>query len=483
MEKQRELNNRIHCIRQLMHEHVQSRLKHALSKLDGKKDDAAIRQRKKAAEDKYQLDLILEKGANAASKIVVASHIAKGTNPDLKVKDTSNLNIKFSMLPSLHEMGSHTLNVSASLMDTTGDGAYNSAAYELYLLLDCEFEGSTLGHHLQQNDKDVIDAFQIGKDDKDFAMKCCALLDSKCSKPAVNTLSKQIYWLENDADPFDDSNFEVLVPLFPASLVHQAYLEIQTHRFGEANKAARDARRERRAHDGVFHDYPGLAVQKMGGTKPQNISQLNSERGGINYLLSSLPPSWTASAQRLPVGATSVFEHLFPARPLVQRTVKRLRKFLASEPESNLATREYRDALIDSLIDELVVLAGELQQQPAGWSKAKDHNNTERFAALALDEKLWLDPMRAELPEEGEFAQLWLTLDWPAAIGKRFAQWLNHQLKGELAVGDAEAKVWAKALLSDEDGFKQRLRELRQKLDTAHYSSMTPQLHNQEASV
>ena len=198
----------------------------------------------------------------------------------------------------------------------------------------------------------------------------------------------------------------------------------------------------------------------MGGTKPQNISQLNSERGGVNYLLASLPPAWTPSAVRLPVHAVSVFDRLFIARPEVRRTVRALRKFLASEPEPNLATRQRRESLIDSLIDELVSLAGELQQlmQP-GWSK-----DDERFSSLNEGEQLWLDPLRAELAEEADFSEKWLQMDWPEEIGKGFAQWLNHQLKGQLSVGDTEAREWAKVLLTDEDGFKQNLRELRNKL-------------------
>jgi CRISPR-associated protein Csy1 len=146
------------------------------------------------------------------------------------------------------------------------------------------------------------------------------------------------------------------------------HAQVQEDRFGEANKAARQARRERKAHSGVFHDYPGLAVQNMGGTKPQNISQLNSERRGMNYLLSSLPPQWQASAVRLPVHAESVFDRLFIARPEVRRAVRTLRKFLESDPEPNLATRERREAMVDTLLDELVALAAELQQllPPAG---------------------------------------------------------------------------------------------------------------------
>jgi len=45
-------------------------------------------------------------------------------------------------------------------------------------------------------------------------------------------------------------------------------------------------------------------------------------------------------------------------------------------------------------------------------------------------------------------------MDWPTDIGKRFANWLNAQLRGKLPLGDAEAREWAKVLLADEDGFQ-----------------------------
>ena len=35
---------------------------------------------------------------------------------------------------------------------------------------------------------------------------------------------------------------------------------------------------------------PNLAIVQLGGSKPQNISQLTSRQGGRNYLLPSLPP-------------------------------------------------------------------------------------------------------------------------------------------------------------------------------------------------
>jgi CRISPR-associated protein Csy1 len=274
-----------------------------------------------------------------------------------------------------------------------------------------------------------------------------------------HTLAKQLYWL-TDQDACADADYTLLAPLYATSLAHAVYGEVQEARFGEVNKAARAAKRERRAHDNACLDYPDLAVQNMGGTKPQNISQLNSERRGMNYLLSSLPPQWKASAVRLPVNAASVFDRLFIARPDVRRVVKALRQFLESDPVPNLATRQHREALTDVLIDELVSLATELHRvMPPGWSRDDD-----RFDRLGVHEKLWLDPLRAELPEESDFAKQWLAMDWPEEIGKAFARWLNSQLRGKLPVGDVEAREWRKELLTDEDGFKQQLRTLRNRL-------------------
>jgi len=305
-----------------------------------------------------------------------------------------------------------------------------------------------------------MEAVTSSAQSSDAATLCIQLLEPKCVTASVNTLSKQLYWLTG-TNACDDAQYTLLAPLYATSLAHAVHAQVQKDRFGEVNKAARQARRERKMHTDVFHDYPGLAVQKLGGTKPQNISQLNSERRGINYLLSSLPPQWQASAVRLPVHAASVFDRLFIARPEVRRTVRALRVFLESEPDADLATRKRREELLDGLVDELVSLAAELQQiLPPGWSR-----DDGRFADLNRSEQLWLDPLRAEQPDEADFAREWLQMDWPAAVGQRFANWLNLQLRGKLPVGDAEARAWQKELLTDEDGFQQQLRTLRQRLD------------------
>lgn len=404
---------------------------------------------------KYLPATWLEGAAKRVRNIQSVTHSLKPIHPDAK---GSNLFVEPSQLPTLSELGSHAL-AQKFASDVVGD----AAALDVYKFLKVEVNGQTLLTALLANDDSALQALhEDAEQAQAWRDALVSLTEARAGGSSSHVRAKQLYWLTGD-DACDDTQYELLAPLYATSLAHAVHGEIQEHRFGEANKAARTARRERRAHAGVFHDYPDLAVQKMGGTKPQNISQLNSERGGTNYLLSSLPPVWKPSTVRLPVGATSIFGKLFIARPEVRNTLRAMRKFLESDPVPNLTTRERRESFTDALLDELVAFAGELQQviQP-GWSK-----DDARFKDLAYEEMLWLDPLRAELREEAQFASDWLYMDWPAEIGKSFARWLNGQLRQPF--GDAEARQWRKELLADEDGFKQQLRALRDKLDAPHY--------------
>ncbi|MBK6869634.1 MAG: type I-F CRISPR-associated protein Csy1 [Burkholderiales bacterium] len=460
MKNEQSLTQRAQKVRQHMRQHVARRLQALVARYQGRTDTDA-RNAVKAAQEKYTLESMLAKGAKASGAIAIASHIAKATHPDLKVKGVTNLAVDFSKLPQRQELGSHVLAADQSLWDATGDGAYNSAAYELYLLLDTRYEGQTLAAWLLAGDEDVLSAFTVGTNTRELPW--LGLLQTKCPVPAVNTRSKQVYWLSTPGQACDDRAYMLLAPLSPASLMHQVYLEIHRNRFDKGNIAAGQAKHDQKAHIGVHRHYPDLAIQNMGGTKPQNISQLNSERRGINYLLSSLPPEWKINEKRLPTQTKSVFEGYFSSRPLVQQAVNALRQFLNSNPPPSMETRQHRKALVDVLVDEMVAMAVELEQRLApGWTL-----NDPRFAQLNRDEQHWLDPLRAELPDEDDFAETWLAMEWPDEIGSRFGNWLNARLEGKLQYSEVEFREWKKELLTDEDGFVQQLREQRNRIRAA----------------
>ena len=400
-------------------------------------------------------DVWLACAARRVQQIQAVTHSLKPIHPDAR---GTNLYVEPATLPPLAELGSHALGERF-----VGDVVGNAAALDVYKLLKLEVNGRSLLTALLAHDADALAALHADPAQAEKLRDAfVSLTQPRAEGPSSHTLAKQLYWLTG-TDACDDSHYILLAPLYATSLAHAVHAQVQEDRFGEANKAARQARRERKVHDGVFHDYPGLAVQNMGGTKPQNISQLNSERRGMNYLLSSLPPKWKVNAQRFPTHADSVFTRYFDSRPLVRQTVKTLRRYLESNPNPVKDTRDHRKELVDMLVDEMVNMAAELQHAlPPGWTL-----DDPRFSALNEDEQTWLDALRAELPEEDDFANRWLAMEWPDAIGTRFGNWLNARLEGKLSFSDIEFRAWKKELLTDEDGFSQQLRERRKRIRAA----------------
>ena len=430
-----------------IHAFLQERLHAKLEKLkadeDGKRTEL-IAQHQPAA--------WLDDAARRVEQIQAVTHSLKPIHPDAR---GTNLYVEPRTLPPLAELGSHALGERF-----VGDVVGNAAALDVYKMLKLEVNGRSLLTALLAQDADALAALHTDPAQAQALRDAfVSLTQPRAEGPSSHTLAKQLYWLTG-TDACDDAHYTLLAPLYATSLAHAVHAQVQEDRFGEANKAARQARRERKVHDGVFHDYPGLAVQNMGGTKPQNISQLNSERRGMNYLLSSLPPKWKVNAQRFPTHADSVFTRYFDSRPLVRQTVKTLRRYLESNPNPVKDTRDHRKELVDVLVDEMVNMAAELQHAlPPGWTL-----DDPRFSALNEDEQTWLDALRAELPEEDDFANRWLAMEWPDAIGTRFGNWLNARLEGKLSFSDIEFRAWKKELLTDEDGFSQQLRERRKRI-------------------
>ncbi|MDF3917798.1 type I-F CRISPR-associated protein Csy1 [Salinicola salarius] len=454
MHRETTLTTRGESMLQQMNAHVQRRLDNKLAKFEGR-TDAQAKSEIKRAHEKYVLKSILVKGASSAPGVAIATHIAKATHPDPQVKQVANLLIDFGSLPSRVEVGSHVLPDDESLADATGNGAVNSAAYELYLLLDIRFEGRKFSEWLSGMDQDALSAFARGMGTDDDSDVYSVLLNRKNLKVSTDARLKQVYWLVGD-DPADNTGFRLLAPLYATSLTHRFYAQVSPNIwfYGDRNKAARKALRERTAFDGGYTSYPNLAVQKLGGTKPQNISQLNSERGGQSYLLASLPPSWQSRSVYPPM--TESFRS-FQRRPEVRRILNDLKRFLESDPPENRHTKNRRDALVALLTDELMLFALDIQALTPGWT-------IDEHCRLASDEQFWLDPARAEL--DAEFAAARRQSNWSESISTRAANWLNGRLndRSTLNLGDNEHNYWKKKFGLVMEKFRSQVDDLQDAL-------------------
>jgi len=441
-------SRRVSEIRAVIHGFIAERLDAKLEKLS--EDDP----KREVLIAKYEPDAWLADAARRIDQIQAVTHALKATHPD--ARGTSLYALPSQLPCCATAVGSYTLGA-----EFTSDVVGNAAALDVYKFLKLEIDGRSLLDSLLAEDEDALNALSddIAKA-RGLRDAFVSLTQPRESLPASHTLAKQIYWLEGDV-PTNDSEYHLLAPLYATSFAQKVYAVIQEDRFGEEAKRARDARRENKPHEGVVHDYPHLAVQKMGGTKPQNISQLTSERRGYNYLLSCAAPIWKTPDLPSLHKVSSFFDVTYGGRPDVRKTLSDFLRFLKTDPAPNKDTRNRRDAYTDMLIDELVQLAARYQQgwEP-GWSRAPEID-------LPWEERLWLDPYRSLLPEEEQFRKDWVWLDWPNQIGDRFGRWLNSKLEQYLPAGDVEFRHWKKELLLDESqgGWAQQLHRQLKKLE------------------
>ena len=390
----------------------------------------------------------LADAARRASQIQAVTHALKATHPDAR---GTSLYRPPSALTSNPLVGSHCLSDGF-----TGDVVGNAAALDVYKFLRIEHEGHTLLDRMLAGDADMLAALSDDAGQAQAWTDAFISITQPRGQPTSHTQAKQLYWLVGE-DPRDDASYHLLAPLYASSLAHEVFLTIQEDRFGEPAKAARQARKEGEFNDASVREYPHLAVQKLGGTKPQNVSQLNSERGGNNYLLASLPPLWRTQDMQPPLRTDDAMR-IFGQQREVRRLVRELAAFLKADPGQTYETRNSRDEWTDQLIDELLHYGNLVQHAlEPGWSTSDDCD-------LPRSQQLWLDPWRA-LGDEA-FAQEWRAMKWVEDVHADFAKWLNARLTklAGLPVGDPEDRHWAKEF-KDEQEFLWQTDQLRRRME------------------
>ena len=413
--------------------------------------------------------------ADAAKKVTwiqLVTHAIKYTHPDAR---GSSLYSKGNPQASDSEVGTHTLGATLAA-DVVG----NAAALGVYKFLDLRIGEHSILELAVSNHPALLTALSENAEEAQAWMSAFATLAEAKGETASHKLARQVYW------PLGDGKYHLLAPLFPTSLVHAVWKTDREDRFSDEAKAAREAKKAGIAHPHGFREYPEMAIQSFGGTKPQNISQLNSERYGENYLLPSLPPNWRSSTIKAPFAVNSIFDRIFSQREGVSELTDELRDFLQLQERKKLAMllahnapnaedgmsqesiaerlskiphdlqisveqlvnnrniREKRAELSHLICGEALLYAAELReavetkQLPMGWTQ-------DAACKLNRAEQLWLDPLRCQI--DPEFAEEYERKEWPNEICRRFGNWLNPRLSTKSTrMSAVEAGHWQSVL-------------------------------------
>ncbi|UNU73184.1 type I-F CRISPR-associated protein Csy1 [Moraxella nasovis] len=398
--------------------------------------------------DKYQKSAWLIEAKKMAEHVQVGTHVSKGVH-----SSSRGDNVNFNQAVG-HDFV-NTKTIESRFLDANSP----RGAIDLPLVSFFEWEiadtGVKMREAILQNSSAVQACFADDLDlSKQFQQTFLDCLNNQIKQPKTHESNKQILWaLTQDTDSADDGNgYVTLVPLYPAVLAHEFFQMVNQKRYSDENKLARDNRTKKTAKQQPYLTMKDMATVQLGGTKPQNVSQLMSKQGGRNYLLPSMPPIFRQSQGiRLSPNEASIFATKaleYKAKDALQSLFN-----LIKTNYNNVNIRDARKAILSDIAYQVISMGETLQTvRSAGWSK--DYHN------LSMNQKYWLDPKRAELDGEEEFKLARETKDWRAAIEVDFANWLQAIFRREFKAiahdfADPEHLEWRREM---EDEIKKALR-------------------------
>ena len=342
---------------------------------------------------------IQEKAIVFAKQLKFGTHLSKHIHSDSKGD-----NVYFSAENKLPEnlCGSQSVHSDDYLLDATG----NAAALPLAKFFDIAIGQTTLKQLLLQDNPAVHSVFA---DNEQQSLEYCrifqAALKAENPNPKTDERNKQLLWFCPD-EKEENRQYQVLVPLYPVALTHCLYRKVDTVKKGE------QARRENKPYSHTYATLRDLAVVKLGGNNPQNLSQINSRQSGRHFLLPSMPPQFSAGAVHFSRHIKSFFCH-----QLVYHTeIERLFTEVVESSKKNFEIRENRRQALDLLCATVLEYARTYRQFPAGW--------TDDYALESPSQIYWLDPnhQRFATPEH-------IPANWQENISKDFAFWLEKWFK------------------------------------------------------
>jgi len=398
---------------------------------DSAEEDAIkeeFEEKREALENQHIPENWLADAARRAGQIQMVTHALKYTHTDAR-----GTSLYFPEGPTQPEgISLNTIINTGSLSKPEIDIVGNAAALDVAKLLQLEHEDKSLINYIEEGDDSPLQSFTTDQDQLNKMMegfrKVLTLKELSSHK-----LAKQIYF------PVRNGQYHLLSPLYSTTLANAVHKQIKDSRFSDEAKDARKAKYESKYSEMVSVNYPNTAVQHFGGANKQNVSQLNSMRGGKAFLLPCSPPVWQ-TMEKPPLGAETIFSrNHFGYR--VRKELWLLRKYLESQikKDSIKPVRDNRKEQIENLMDELIQYMAEIRGFPAGWSADPE-------CKLPRSEQLWLDPGRADW--DNDFKTEREKNDWQKQVAGRFSNWLNKRLESnKLAFSDVEYTEW-KSLFS-----------------------------------
>lgn len=375
--------------------------------------------------DKFSLANWLPDAAKRAKQLSLVSHPAKFSHPSAK---TSSIIAKSERRA---DGFLRTGNVTAEL-DVFG----NAAAIDVYTFLSLQLsDDKTILMHLENKTVEIKEQFTIPTATfGEIEQGLLVITEDHDSVIKTSEIVKQVYF------PVDN-DYHLLSVLTASNIMYKLKERINIMRFSDEAKQAREAKKNNHHHDAGFSEVYGLSEIGFGGTKPQNISVLNSQNHGVAYLLASMPPELELRSIQAP--RTNFFTNTLWVKAF-DDDFKKLHDLFQSDT-NNIHIRKKRDSLVRNIIYQVTDRVWMLRYLDAGWSDAEAYRNLPHY------QKIWLDQANEQERTKNE--------DWLMALKNDFTRWFINSyqsIMGEqaLSLGDEQMPYFKEMLDECEEALR-----------------------------
>ncbi len=376
------------------------------------------------AEEKYALENWLIDASTRAKQLSLTSHPAKFVHPNAKAS---------SIIVNAKQANDGLLR--SGNIDVELDVFGNAAALDVEKFLRVELQDNkTVIQHLEENSDDIKKQFETRNTNYEEIRSGFMQIKHSDLEQTSEKL-KQVYIPVKD-------DYHLLSILNASGIIYKLKQRVNNLRFSEENKILREELKKAKPAEinGKIIELYDLTSVCYGGTKPQNISTLNNQNGGVSYLLSSMPP--ILEKRQIQPPKNDFFDDCLWIG-LFKRDFKQFHEVL-SWRKNNKEIRDMRDGVVLNSITKLKRLVENIREINTGWS------NSETYDGLALWQKIWLDNQYAEIRDDKEQSQ-----DYSNKAQSYFANWFignyKHTTKDNKLLGDDDIEQIKKILKEEQD--------------------------------
>lgn len=380
-----------------------------------------------ALERNYDYDYWLN---NAATKMVnqvtLATHISKGVHSmsrgdSVLFKNSDNL--------PRHLSSSHDYQDRTDVLDVSG----SAASLPLYNFINTVVtDGVTIKDLIVSSSPSLL---EVLSDDPDTAQSYLdafqGLFSKKIDQPITSDLNKQLLFPTNadclNVSSISDLGYVNVVPLYASVFSQQIRTAVNDIRFSEQNRAAITNRFASDANPDEqvpYQTVSDLAVLKLGGTKPANISKVVVMSSGEVLLLPSLPPHTVKASQfEISKRINSLFENVSFGRKTKSAFYELGFAFAQYHNQANYENKQARKNALQVLLTLIFNIANELRDRDAGWLAGYNLTTAQTF---------WLDPNRGSLAGQEAYQAERDAINWQDQVLADIANHINSTLKTRL---------------------------------------------------